>query len=300
MICPNCGTELNEGEEFCYNCGTRVAQPTPPPYTPQQSAPTPPPYTPPQQSAPTPPPYIPPQQPVNTPVQSGKTNGIKTQNIIIGVMLGVIVIMAAFLAFYITRSRMIDSLQDNPIETTTAIATAVPTASVTTRPNVTAVPTAAPTQAAAIVNEHSYTVIVSTMTWEAARQYAESTGGYLVAINDRTEFDRIKALLSDSRYSNVRNVWIGACAPPGINTAEAARAYWNSSDARWVNGDPFTFAQWRDGEPSGYDFGLNAPERYLQIFRPKADNYEWSFNDGGDDLSEYKDGSLAFIIEYER
>ena len=100
-------------------------------------------------------------------------------------------------------------------------------------------------------------------------------------------------------YSNVRNVWVGACAPEGYYTHSEALSYWNSSSAKWITGEPFTFARWREGEPSGSDKNTGVAERYIQIFKPKADGV-WSFNDAGDDMRFYKSGSLAYIIEYEK
>lgn len=144
---------------------------------------------------------------------------------------------------------------------------------------------------------HSYDVVVSSVLWDNAWNDAVAKGGYLVAINDAEEFGKIKNILSN--YGNVRNVWIGARAPQGYNSPEAARAYWNSSAATWENGEPFNFASWRAGEPSGYDANIGVSERYLQIFSPKSDGYVWSFNDAGTDISEYKAGTLAYIIEYE-
>jgi len=148
-----------------------------------------------------------------------------------------------------------------------------------------------------VIKVHSYDVIVATVQWETAYRDALSKGGYLVAINDAAEFSKIKNIISN--YSSVRNVWIGARAPEGYNSYEMASAYWNSSSATWVNGEPFTFAEWRMGEPSGYDANLGISERYLQIFNPEADHYKWSFNDAGTDISEYKAGTLAYIIEYD-
>ena len=145
--------------------------------------------------------------------------------------------------------------------------------------------------------EHTYEVVVKMCTWETARQEAVSAGGHLVTINDSDEFTKIKNMLD--AYSNVRNVWVGACAPEGYYTHSEALSYWNSSSAKWITGEPFTFARWREGEPSGSDKNTGVAERYIQIFKPKADGV-WSFNDAGDDMRFYKPGSLAYIIEYEK
>ena len=147
---------------------------------------------------------------------------------------------------------------------------------------------------------HTYDVVVAHITWTEAKSAAEAKGGHLVTINDEEEFETIKNILIN--YSDVRSVWIGACAPPEIRTAAEARAYWNSSNAKWITGEPFTIDEdwWRSGEPSGYDVNLNIQERYLEIFRPKQDGYKWSFNDGSDDIHLSKAGQLAYIIEYEK
>lgn len=147
--------------------------------------------------------------------------------------------------------------------------------------------------------EHTYEVVVSHVSWSSARDAAAAKGGHLVTLQDQEEFNKVITLLSESEYTSVKNVWIGACAPAGLTSQSAAKAYWGSGDAKWITNEPFNFYQWRSGEPSGYDAQLGSEERYLQIFRPKADGGVWSFNDAGDDLSEYKPNTLAYVIEYE-
>lgn len=164
--------------------------------------------------------------------------------------------------------------------------------SVTNTPVATATPV--PT-----VRPHTYEVVIAHICWDDAKIVTERMGGHLVTIQNQEEFDKIVNLLADSRYTSVKNVWIGACAPSGLTSRSSASAYWNSSEAKWITGEPFTFAQWRSGEPSGYDAQLGSEERYLQIFKPKADGGVWSYNDAGNDLSEYKANTLAYIVEFE-
>ena len=142
-----------------------------------------------------------------------------------------------------------------------------------------------------------YEVCVDMVTWETAKQRAENMGGHLITINNEDEFNKIINILSDKQYNKVRNVWIGAKATKSLSNYSEASSYWNSSNAKWITGEAFTFAQWRHNEPSGCDPNLKTPEPYLQIFRPKEDGYEWSFNDSGDDLSHYKQGTVAYIVE---
>lgn len=154
----------------------------------------------------------------------------------------------------------------------------------------------APPKKTITVIDHTYEVVVKKCTWETAYQEAANAGGHLVTINDQEEFDKIKSILSS--YPNIRNIWIGAAAPEGYYSSTSAINYWNSSDAKWITGEPFNFASWRAGEPSGTDINTGANERYLQIFKPKADGF-WSFNDTSNDLRYNKDGSMGYMIEYE-
>jgi len=76
MICPNCGSPVNDGDVFCSNCGART-QPTPPQETPAQ-------YPPQQQ-----PPVTPPFPSVAPPVATGSKTGL-----IIAAVIGIVVILA--------------------------------------------------------------------------------------------------------------------------------------------------------------------------------------------------------------
>lgn len=149
------------------------------------------------------------------------------------------------------------------------------------------------------MKKHRYEVVVSHVSWVDAKAAAENKGGHLVTFSDMSEFNEVIGIISASGHSSLKNVWIGACAPSGLDTPSLASAYWNSSNAYWITGEQFDFAKWRHGEPSGYDANMGVEEQYLQIFRPKADGGEWSFNDASYDLSEYKEGTLGYIIEYE-
>ncbi len=154
--------------------------------------------------------------------------------------------------------------------------------------------------ASGAATEKKYEVCIDMVTWETARQRAENMGGHLVTINNEDEFNKIINILSDKQYNKVRNVWIGAKASKNLSNYSEAASYWNSSNAKWITGETFNFAQWRHNEPSGCDPNLKTPEPYLQIFRPKEDGYEWSFNDSGDDLSHYKQGTVAYIVEIDK
>lgn len=194
-----------------------------------------------------------------------------------------LLVATAFVTFVVVSSQQQNTAApNNGSEVLNSAATAVPLEA----------PAPAPTPA-----EHTYQVVVSHITWNAAKVEAERMGGHLVTFNDEAEYLKIVGMLAS--YSSVKNVWIGACAPDGLTSAAAAGNYWNSGQAVWITGEPFTFAKWRKGEPSGYDAQLGTVERYIQIFCPKADGGVWTYNDAGDDLSEYKSGTLAYVVEFE-
>ena len=211
---------------------------------------------------------------VKTP-QSGTANGFNKKLIILAASLAAVLVCAVTALIIVAVSGGGNGFDNSPQSDATAVVS----------------------KKTKKIVEHTYEVVVKKCTWETARQEAVSAGGHLVTINDSEEFTKIKNMLD--AYSNVRNVWVGACAPEGYYTHSEALSYWNSSSAKWITGEPFTFASWREGEPSGSDKNTGVAERYIQIFKPKADGV-WSFNDAGDDMRFYKPGSLAYIIEYEK
>jgi len=296
IFCGNCGREIEPGSDFCGFCGTPINE----------------------------------DFSNKIPDELPKKKNSKAGVVVLTVSLVVVAAIASGIVGYFMLSRNINNNQSSnepsstmqvigSTESPVTAASVSPLPTGTTMPNgqmlvstptpkptpvptptpVPVMPTAAAASATNNNAKHTYQVVVSKVTWDAANQSAKNKGGYLVAINDSAEFQEVIALLSKGEYAGVKNVWIGACAPDGLNSAADAAAYWNSSQARWVNGDPFVFTKWRSGEPSGYDSTLKVSERYLQMFRPKADNYQWSYNDASNDLSEYKDGTLAYVIEFD-
>ena len=169
----------------------------------------------------------------------------------------------------------------------------------TISPDPTPLPTPAPTPVPTPEPEHTYRVVTGHVTWTQAEQAARSAGGYLATINDAEEYNKIVTLLSQSSYGNLRNVWIGAYVSGSFSGSQSIIDAWNSPSMTWITGEPFTYTNWRSGEPSGYDANLGEYECYLQLFRPAADGGVWSFNDAGADLSTYRSGRLGYIIEFE-
>lgn len=297
MKCQYCGAEIDSDSVFCTNCGSAVSNNLCPKcglplnergecdvcggyddINPNYG-------------------QHPEKYPADPMPQKPKKDGNK--GLLIGILSGLAVILAAIAVVIVLNVMGVFNSDDNADAEPSSAPGISASPSLprynTETPAPTSMPT--PTPAAAAAAMHTYRVVVAHVTWDEARDAAVRAGGHLVTINSREEFDEIVTTLSN--YSTVKNVWIGACAPVGLTSAAAAADYWNSPDASWITGEPFTFAKWRSGEPSGYDAGLGTEERYIQIFRPKADGGEWSYNDAGNDLSEYKPDTLAYVIEFE-
>ena len=96
-------------------------------------------------------------------------------------------------------------------------------------------------------NFHTYVLTPTTvaMTWQQARDYARTLGGYLVSINDAAENAFV-----DGRYTNTIGVrrWIGLsdAASEGVFV--------------WDSGEPVTYTAWGSGEPSN-----SGNEDYVEI-----------------------------------
>lgn len=122
-------------------------------------------------------------------------------------------------------------------------------------------------------NNHTYQVIDKLMTWEEAKAYCESLGGYLVTLNSKEEdefvFNYFKSLYADNKY------WIGL--------------YKNSdNNFVWTTGEKLSYTNWGPGEPNNQlgtqKYGLI---RTTQINKILAG--QW------DDTDEYK---YYFICEW--
>ena len=82
-----------------------------------------------------------------------------------------------------------------------------------------------------------YTYSSDSFTWEQAEQYCENMGGHLVTITSPQEQAFIEQLNSDHR-----RLWIGAHRPDGTYFA-------------WVTGEPWSYTNWDEGEPSNKGVG---------------------------------------------
>ena len=112
-----------------------------------------------------------------------------------------------------------------------------------------------------LFDDHRYEVVDEGMTWQQAKAYAESKGGYLAVITSAQEQAFVEKLISDGTK---KQYWLG-----GYSTGSAFA---------WVNGETFSYTNWDKGEPN--DFRGN--ESYVQIYRAKnpavsgSQAYRWN------------------------
>ena len=131
-------------------------------------------------------------------------------------------------------------------------------------------PTGCPSDALAFGGHH-YKVFDHDGTWHEAKARCEAMGGRLACIETEAE-QRFIAGLADGRYLS-----IGA-------TDEAEEDHW-----AWINGSPFAFTSWLDGQPNNY----GGEENYLATY------------DGGDWVDVAVEGHefwmpTGFICEWDR
>lgn len=97
-----------------------------------------------------------------------------------------------------------------------------------------------------LFNSHRYERLDEGMTWQQAKAYAESKGGYLAVITSAQEQAFVEKLISDGTK---KQYWLGG--------------YRSGTSFLWVNGEAFSYSNWDSIEPD--DFQGN--ESYVQIYR---------------------------------
>ena len=83
---------------------------------------------------------------------------------------------------------------------------------------------------------HVYYPVYEILHWRDAKAHAESLGGHLATITSEQEHNNVVRTLG-LPVMNRYNFWIGA-------SDETLEGDW-----RWVTGEPFVYALWKDGEP---------------------------------------------------
>lgn len=117
-------------------------------------------------------------------------------------------------------------------------------------------------------NGHSYYVFKGCNTWEDAREYCESLGGYLAVISDEAENIAVYNIMKEFGYSSA---YFGYSCSDG--------------EWKWVDGEESNYENWSINEPNN-EFGR---EKYA-MFYYKCAKQEW--NDGA-----Y--GEPVFICEWQ-
>lgn len=130
-----------------------------------------------------------------------------------------------------------------------------------------------------------YQVLRQDISWEQARELAEQSGGHLASITTPEEWEEVKILLDQTFQEQTGYVWLGA---------------WCNEEEQfvWLTDEPFEFAGWYSGEPSGLDQD-GTPERYLCAWNLGGN---WSWNDQRNDILTAVPslkGSIGMVIEYE-
>ena len=80
--------------------------------------------------------------------------------------------------------------------------------------------------------EHQYKIFYDTLTWEEAKAVCEAKGGHLATITSEEEQQKLNLYNAGNH-----NLWIG-----GYKNADGQWC--------WVNGEPWTYENWGDGEPN--------------------------------------------------
>jgi tetratricopeptide (TPR) repeat protein len=167
-----------------------------------------------------------------------------------------------------------------------------------TQPDVTAPaelaqPTPAPTESLPVPTEpeaeHTYEIYVEDVSWHEARRRCEDMGGHLATVGSRDEEDKIIALVDATA---AKYVWLGGYT--GYDSGGFLRA-------AWITGEPFSYENWTENEPSGKDVD-GTDENCLMMWHPNNSD-RWAWNDQRSDpvaaLPDYFAGNVAYICEYE-
>lgn len=124
--------------------------------------------------------------------------------------------------------------------------------------------------------KHSYRIYKGVTTWVEARAFCEALGGHLATLTTAEENDYVYAFMRESGYLT---------------------AYFGLSDEKragnweWVTDEPFSFVNWRPGEPS-----YSPRERYGMYFYKHLDG---TWNDSHFYEHAEVDPGCSFICEWD-
>lgn len=134
--------------------------------------------------------------------------------------------------------------------------------------------------------EHWYEAVVQTTNWSQAKLEAESRGGHLATVTSASENQFVlDRLLQDSRlwtwhpeWNKSEGPWLGGYQAPG--SAEPSGGW------SWVTGETWSYAPWRDDEPSN-----SGDEKYLQ-YGSMGQSPQSTWND------KYDTTAKGYVVEY--
>lgn len=121
---------------------------------------------------------------------------------------------------------------------------------------------------------HYYLAVKQSKTWNDAKVYAESLGGYLVTIADKEENDFVFTFAVTKGLTNA--IWIGL-------TDEVKEGQFV-----WVTGESFTYKNWNTGEPNN-----SGDEDHVQMYLPPSNNPS-KWNDAKKTLL------MPFVVEFNK
>jgi len=121
-------------------------------------------------------------------------------------------------------------------------------------------------------NGHWYELIAGGIDWDSAQALATSRGGYLATLTSAGE----NAFVATSLVTPTGGIWIGAFQ--NLTSPSYAEP---SGGWEWVTGEPWSYANWNQGEPN--DLGS---EHFAMIFGAGLWNDGWACCQDGQ-LVEY-------------
>lgn len=132
-----------------------------------------------------------------------------------------------------------------------------------------------------------YELFLADVSWEEAKARCEALGGHLATITSQEEMDTLIALAEEA---GVTCVWLG-----GYTSYDAQ----GSVFGHWITGEPFTYENWSDGEPSRVDHD-GTEEYYIMLWNVESLG-GWTWNDQRNDPagSGFLNGRIAYVCEWE-
>lgn len=169
----------------------------------------------------------------------------------------------------------LDTQQDPVIESSTPTQSDQPISTPEVTPDTTPEPSDAPT-------EVQYMLYAEDISWDEAARSCSELGGSLAVIKDKTDYERICALLEGT---SAQYVWVGAFRENGL--------------IKWVDGQSYDYGVWAAGEPSVTDSYDGAAEDYIMLVRQSDGT--WLYNDSRPDpmqqYSRFYSGKMAYICQ---